>query len=146
MLRRLSLLAALVWASFVAFIVFASFGDTSLLHIGAHVVQLPLIGAATVLAWWVRPEAVKRAQKVMLWIISVTTPLAFLGIAGELVTAVVRFGEDGWENKDTADIWVDGPHAIIANITVPALFLSMLTVLVLLLTIAVQERRRPSVA
>lgn len=45
--------------------------------------------------------------------------------------------EDGWENKDTADIWVEGPHAIIAIITVPAILLSMLTMLVLLLTVAV---------
>ena len=70
----------------------------------------------------------------------------------EVAQALDRLGregvhrlEDGWENKDTADIWVEGPHAIIANITVPAILLSMLTMLVLLLTVAVQERRRSAV-
>ena len=141
-MRRVSLLTALVLATFIAFITFASLpGDTSLQHTGAHVVQLPLIGTAAVYAWRIRPEAVKRAQKVMLWIVSVTTPLAFIGIAGELVTAIIRFGEDNWENKDTADIWVEGPHAIIANMTVPAVMLSILTALILLVTVAVQERR-----
>jgi hypothetical protein len=60
----------------------------------------------------------------------------------ELVTAVVRLAEDGWVNKDTADVFVRGPHAVVATLTVPSMMLSMLGALALVAVAAVQGRRR----
>jgi hypothetical protein len=97
---------------------------------------------ATVVAWRSRQATATRAQQVLIWILSVTVPLAVLGIALELLTAVVRLGQDGWVNRDTADVWVQGPHAVVANLTIPSLMISMLAVLVLVVTVAVQGRRR----
>ena len=141
-MRRPLLLLALIWASFIVIIPFAAMGDTSFLHIASHLIQLPLLGAAALLAWRLRRAATTRAQRVLGWVLSVTVPVAFVCILLELAVAVVRLGQDGWANKDTADIWQEGPHFVIANLTVPSMMLSMLAVLILVVVVAVQSRRR----
>ena len=141
-MQRPLLMLALIWVSFLLVFPFAAQGDTSYLHISAHSLQLPLLGFATALVWRSRQAAATRAQQVLIWILSVTVPLAVLGVALELLTAVVRLGQDGWVNRDTADVWVQGPHAVVANLTIPSLMISMLAVLVLVVTVAVQRRRR----
>jgi heme/copper-type cytochrome/quinol oxidase subunit 2 len=125
MSRPLTLLA-LVWAPFLSIFVFASQGDTSALHISSHVVALALLVPAMVMAWRMRPQAPARAARWILTLLSVTLPVAVLGHLGELVVAVQRLAADGWANRDTADIWEHGPHVAIANVTIPAVLLSMM--------------------
>ena len=60
----------------------------------------------------------------------------------ELATALARFADDGFVNRDTADVWVSGPHFHAANVTIPSMMLAMVTVLVLAVTVAVQGRSR----
>lgn len=141
-MQRSLLLLGLIWVSFLLVFPFAAQGDTSYLHISAHSLQLPLLVLATAVVWRSRQATTTRVQKVLNRILSVSVPLAALGIGLELLTAVVRLGQDGWVNKDTADVWVRGPHAVVANLTIPSLMISMLVVLVLVVTVAVQERRR----
>lgn len=141
-MRRPLILLALIWATFVVIFPFAAAGDTSFLHIGSHLIQLALLGPAALVAWRFRQAATTRAQRALGWILSVTVPLAFACVLAELVTAIARLAQDGWVNKDTADIWEHGTHFHIANITVPAMMLSMLTALVLVVTASVQGRRR----
>jgi hypothetical protein len=136
------ILLGLVWAAFLTLFPFAAAGDTSFLHIAAHLVQLPLLLGATVLAWRHRRATVTRAQRMLGWVLSVSVPAAVLGVTLELVTAVVRLAEDGWVNKDTADVFVRGPHAVVATLTVPSMMLSMLGALALVAVAAVQGRRR----
>ena len=52
------------------------------------------------------------------------------------------FAQDGFVNRNTADVWVSGPHFHAANVTIPSMMLSMVTVLVLAVTNAVQSRSR----
>ncbi|MDP3967934.1 MAG: hypothetical protein Q8Q02_06605 [Nocardioides sp.] len=141
-MKRPLLLLALVWASFLVFLPFAAAGDTSLLHISAHVIQLPLLVLAVLAAWRFRTTAVARTSRVIGWVLSATLSLALVAIAVELISAVVRFGQDGWVNRATPDIWETGVHYWAASLAVPALMLSMLAVLVLVVTAAVQGRRR----
>lgn len=141
-MRHLLLLLGLVWAAFLTIIPFAALGDTSYLHITAHLVQLPLLAAATVLAWRQRGSAASSAQRALGWVLSVSIPAAALGVGLELVTAVVRLRDDGWVNLDTADVWERGPHAVVANLTIPSLIISMLVALALVVTTAVQGHRR----
>lgn len=136
------LLLGLIWASFLAIFPFAALGDTSFLHISAHLIQLPLLAAATVVAWRYRHVAVRRAERLLGWVLSVTVPVAFVCILAELVIAILRLKEDGWVNLDTADIWDEGPHLVVANLTVPAMMLSMLTVLALVVTTLLKGRRQ----
>jgi heme/copper-type cytochrome/quinol oxidase subunit 2 len=135
------ILLGLVWIAFLVIFPFAAAGDTSFLHIGAHLVQLPLLLAATLLAWRQRRAAVTRAQRMVSWVLSVSVPAAVVGVGLELVTAVVRLAEDGWVNQDTADVWERGPHAVVASLTIPSMMVSMLAVLALAVTTAVQGRR-----
>jgi len=132
-----------VWIAFLAIFPFAAAGDTSFLHIGFHVVQLPMLLAATLLAWRQRRASVTRAQRALGWVLSVSVPAAVVGVGLELVTAVARLAEDGWVNRDTADVWERGPHAVVASLTIPSMMVSMLAVLALVVTAAVQGRRRP---
>jgi len=125
MSRPLTLLA-LVWAPFLSIFVFASQGDTSALHISAHILALALLVPASLLAWRMRREAPGRASRWILTILAGSVPVAVLGHAGELAVAVLRLAEDGWVNLDTADIWGHGPHVTIASVTIPAMMLSML--------------------
>ena len=87
---------------------------------------LSLLVPASVLAWRMRSVAPTRTSRWTLTILSVSIPIAVLGHAGELAVAVLRLADDGWVNLDTADIWQHGPHVTIANVTIPAMMLSML--------------------
>lgn len=136
------LLFGLIWGSFLAVLPFAAFGDTSVLHISSHLIQLPLLAAATVLAWHCRRAAVGRARRALTWVLSVTVPVAFVSIAVELGIAIDRLRDDGWVNLDTADIWEEGPHFVVASFTVPAMTLSMLMVLALVVTTLLGGRRQ----
>ena len=141
-MKRPLLLLALTWASFLVFLPFAAAGDTSLLHISAHVIQIPLLVLAVLVARRFLATATTRTPRVIGWVLSITLPLALVAIAVELISAVVRLGQDGWVNRATPDIWETGVHYWAASLAVPALMLSMLAVLVLVLTSAVQGRRR----
>ena len=141
-MNRPLVLLALIWASFLVFVSFAAAGDTSLHHISAHVVQLPLLAFAAIAAWRFRAAAITRTQRALGWVLSVAVPLALVGIAVELVAAVVHLGQDGWVNQATPDIWESGVHFWAASLTVPTLMLSMLVTLILTVTSAVQGRRR----
>ncbi|GAB3014460.1 hypothetical protein GCM10011376_07900 [Nocardioides flavus (ex Wang et al. 2016)] len=141
-MRTPLMLLGLVWVAFLAIFPFAAAGDTSFLHIGFHLVQLPLLVSATVLVWRHRRATVARTQRVLGWVLSVSVPVAVVGVVLELVTAVIRLRGDGWVNKDTADVWERGPHAVVASLTIPSLMVSMLGVLALVATAAVQGRRR----
>ena len=140
-MRRPLVLLGLTWASFLLFFVFVPLGNSSYQHIAFHVTQLPVLGTAAVLAWRVRRDAPTRTQRALGWVLSVTLPLAFVGIATELVTAVVRLASDGLVNRDTTDIWEGGAHAMAANLSVPAILLSALTAAAFVLVRAVQRRR-----
>ena len=139
MSRPLTLLA-LVWVPFLSIFVFASQGDTSALHITSHLFALALLVPATAMAWRWRPEAQTTASRWILTLLSVTLPAAVLGHAGELVVAVQRLAQDGWVNRDTADIWEHGPHVTIANVTIPAVLLSMLLTAALVLVTLLGRR------
>ncbi len=133
-------LAALVWLPFLSVFVFASQGDTSALHISSHVLALVLLVPATLLVF--RAEAGRtRTQRVTLAVLRVSLPLAVVGHALELGTAVHRLAADGWVNRDTSDIWAEGPHVWAANVTVPAMLVSMVGVLVLVVSTTLARRR-----
>ena len=140
-MRHSLLLLALIWASFLVIFPFAAAGDTSVLHIGSHLIQLALLGAASVVAWRSRSASTARTQRIVVGILAVTVPVAFVCILAELAVAVVRLGQDGWVNRDTADVWEEGPHYVITSVTIPAMMLSMAAVVVLVILVAVQRRR-----
>lgn len=146
MTTRSWFLAALVWVPFLSVFAFASLGDTSALHITSHLFALALLGPAFVLARRLRREAPTRFRRGVLTVLVVFLPLSVVGHLLELGTAVVRLAEDGWANRDTADIWVEGPHVWAANLTVPSMMVSMLGTLVLVVATAVAGRRRPAPA
>jgi hypothetical protein len=140
-MRRLSLLTALIWTPFVSIFVFAAQGDNSFWHISFHLFALPLLSLACRVAWLVRQTAVSTVQRVLAGILRFTVPLAVLGHALELVTAVARLARDDWRNRDTADLWERGPHVWASSLTIPAMLISMVVVLVLTAFTAVQARR-----
>lgn len=133
-------LAALVWLPFLSVFVFASLGDTSALHISSHVLALVLLVPATLLVYR-SEDARTRTQRVTLTVLRGSLPLAVIGHTLELGTAVQRLATDGWVNRDTSDIWVEGPHVWAANVTVPAMLMSMVGVLVLLVSTTLGRRR-----
>lgn len=139
MSRPLTLLA-LVWVPFLSIFVFASQGDTSALHITSHLLALALLVPATAMAWRMRREAPTTVSRWILVLLSATLPVAVLGHAGELVVAVQRLAQDGWVNRDTADIWEHGPHVTIASVTIPATLLSMLLTAALVLVTLLSRR------
>lgn len=140
MSRPLTVLA-LVWAPFLSIFVFASQGDTSALHIGAHVLALALLVPAVIMVWRLRATARSGVRRWTLLILSVSVPAAVAGHLGELVVAVVRLAQDGWRNLDTHDVWEAGPHLWIANLTIPAMMLSMVATVVLVVATALSRRR-----
>jgi hypothetical protein len=148
-MKRLFLLVALVWVPFVSIFAFASpalaeaVGDSHP-HMAFHVFAPVLLVAALVLARRLLREASTRAQRVLLRVLVVTVGVAVVGNIVELVAAVVRFAEDGWRSLRTPDVF-EGPglHAWGASLTIPALMLSMVTVLGLVAVTAFQEGRRP---
>ena len=124
MSRPLTLLA-LLWVPFLSIFAFASQGDTSALHIASHLFALALLVPASVLVWRMRSEARTTSSRWILTALLVTVPVAVLGHLGELVVAVDRLAQDGWVNRDTADIWEHGPHVTISTVTIPAVMLSL---------------------
>lgn len=137
-------LLLLVWAPFVTIFAFASpavvdvFGDSHP-HIVFHVLAaLLLVVAVLQLRRW-RPEATTRVQRAASAVLLVTLPLAVVGNLAELVTAVARLADDGWESRLTPDLFETGAHATVAGVTIPAMMLSMLTVTVLVVAVAFQR-------
>lgn len=137
------LLFALIWIPFVSLFVFAApiWGGDTYSHVAFHVFALVLLVKACREVWSARSDAPTRAQRVLTWSLSVTVPLAVVGHAIELVTAVVRLVDEGWANAETEDIFTDGSHALAANLTVPMMMLSMLAVLTLVVVTAAQRTR-----
>ncbi|MGG5257331.1 hypothetical protein [Phycicoccus avicenniae] len=133
-------LVVLVWVPFLSVFVFAALGDTSALHITSHLLAIACLVPAVVLVLRLRGSVSTRAGRGVATVLAVVLPLAVLGHLAELGVAVARLASDGWVNRDTADIWVRGPHVWAANVTVPAMMLSMLGVLVLA---AAVRRSRP---
>lgn len=145
MSRPLTILA-LVWTPFLSIFVFASQGDTSALHISSHVLALVLLVPATLFVWRMRSASAPGIRRLIVLALSVTVPAAVLGHAGELAVAVHRLAQDGWVNKDTHDVWEGGPHLWISNLTIPAMMLSMILSLALVIATAVSRRRENSEA
>lgn len=140
-MRRLLVLSALVWLPFVSLFVFASFGNTSLLHIAHHLIALGLLVPAVLLTWRHRRAAATRATRTLAGVLAVVLPLGTAGHAVELAIAVGRYASDGFANLDTTDLFHHGPHAAVATVTAPAMLASMLLVVALTVTTAVQGRR-----
>ena len=138
MTRRHLMLIALIWLPFLMLPAFAAFGDTSYPHIAFHVLAIPMLVGAAVLVRRLLAQTESTAQRR----ICKALPLAVLGHLAELATALARFADDGFVNRDTADVWVSGPHFHAANVTIPSMMLAMVTVLVLAVTVAVQGRSR----
>lgn len=132
-MNRPLLLAALVWLPFVSIFGFAALGDRSHPHLAFHVVALGLLLPAAVLAWRTRSTAATRTRRALGWVLVVSVPVAVVGHLLELAVAVERFAADGWVDRDTSDLWVSGPHQWAANVTIPAMMLSMLVSLALVL-------------
>jgi hypothetical protein len=141
--NRRWLLLALVWAPFLSLFVFAApfWGGDTYSHVLFHVLAIILLAWAFVEVRTVRLSSTNRTRRVLTLVLSVSLPLAILGHGAELVTAVARLVDEGWANVDTDDIFEEGPHASVANITVPMMMLSMLTSLALVIITAVQGRR-----
>lgn len=137
-MRRLLVLSALVWLPFLSLFVFASFGNTSLLHIAHHVIALGLLVPAVLMTWRHRRGATTRATRTLARALAVVLPLGTLGHA----IAIGRYASDGFANLDTTDLFDHGPHATVATVTAPAMLTSMLLVVALTVTTAVQSRRR----
>ena len=146
MSRRILLLVALIWLPFLMLPAFAAFGDTSYPHIAFHVLAIPMLVGAVVLTRRLLGETTSTATRWMLRALLLFVPLAVVGHVAELATAVARFAQDGFVNRNTADVWVSGPHFHAANVTIPSMMLAMITVLVLAVTAAVQGRSRRSAA
>lgn len=141
MVRRLLVLSALVWLPFLSLFAFASFGNTSLLHIAHHVVALGLLVPAVIATWRHRRDAATRATRTLAGALSVLLPLGTLGHGVELAIAIARYASDGFANLDTTDLFTHGPHATAATLTAPAMLTSMLLVAALTITTTVQGRR-----
>ena len=143
MSRPLTVLA-LVWVPFLSIFVFAGQGDTSALHIGSHLLALALLVPATIMVWRLRAAASSGVRRWTLLLLSVTVPAAVVGHVGELGVAVVRLAQDGWVNRDTHDVWEAGPHLWISNLTIPAMMLSMVATVVLVVATALSRPREGS--
>lgn len=139
-------LAALVWVPFLSIFVFASLGDTSALHISSHLLALACLVPGVVIALRLRRGATRGLCRILTTLLAVIVPLAVLGHLAELGVAVARLASDGWVNRDTADIWVTGPHAWAANVTVPAMLVAMIGTVVLVVADVVARRRSPEPA
>lgn len=143
MSRPLTVLA-LVWVPFLSIFFFAAQGDTSALHISSHLLALALLIPAAIMVWRLRSAATRGVRRWTLLVLAVSVPAAVVGHTGELAVAVVRLAQDGWVNLDTHDVWEAGPHMWIANLTIPAMMLSMVASVVLVLTTALGRGRQTS--
>ena len=99
-----------------------------------------MLVAAVVLARRLLVDTDGTARRWMLRALLLFVPLAVIGHVAELATAIARFAQDGFVNRNTADVWESGPHFHAANITIPSMMLAMVTVLALAVTTAVQRR------
>ena len=142
MTRRHLMLIALIWLPFLMLPAFAAFGDASYPHIAFHVLAIPMLVGAAVLVRRLLAQTESTAQRRICKALLLFVPLAVLGHLAELATALARFADDGFVNRDTADVWVSGPHFHAANVTIASMMLAMVTVLVLAVTVAVQGRSR----
>jgi hypothetical protein len=140
MSRRILLLVALIWLPFLMLPAFAALGDTSFPHIAFHVVVIPMLVGAVLVTRSLLGETDSTARRWMLRALLLFVPLAVVGHVAELATAIARFAQDGFVNRNTADIWEAGPHFHAANVTIPSMMLAMVTVLALAATAAVQGR------
>lgn len=141
-MKRHWVLVALIWSPFLSIFGFASLGDSSYPHIAFHLFALALLVPAAVLARRAGSATASRTQRVLGRVLFVSLPLAVLGHLLELGAAVVRFGQDGWVNRDTADVWEEGPHLWASNLTVPVMMVSMLAVGALAVATELRSRRR----
>lgn len=139
-MRRSLLVVALVWVPFLSIFGFAAIGDSSHPHIAFHLVAIPLLAGAFVVLRRLRRDGV-RGVRVVATVLLVTVALAVAGHVAELAVAVARFAEDGFRNRDTADLWEHGPHVWASNLTVPAMMASMVGSLVLVATSGLARRR-----
>lgn len=138
-MRRALLVLALVWVPFLSIFGFAAIGDSSHPHIAFHLVAIPLlVGAFVVLRRLGRDGG--RTVRVVAAVLLVTVALAVVGHVAELAVAVARFAQDGFQNRDTADLWEHGPHVWASNLTVPAMMLSMVGSLVLVAAAGLARR------
>jgi hypothetical protein len=146
--RRVGLLWLVTWLPFVVMVLlmiaFSTLWEAdSVSHIVWHVLYIPLLVIGVIVARRFARDAATRALTVQGWVLAGLLAIAVAGHLGELLTALVRFGQDGFQNLDTTDLFEDpeSSHYKIANITVPAIMLSLLTVVVVTVTAAVQRRR-----
>lgn len=112
-MRRLLVSSALVWLPFLSLFVFASFGNTSLLHIAHHTLALGLLVPAVVLVLRCRRAASTRTTRILAGVLAVLLPLGTLGHGVELAIAVGRYAADGFADLDTSDLFAHGPHAAV---------------------------------
>lgn len=139
----------LIWLPFLLIFAFAARGDTSALHIGFHVSALTLlIGCVAVLRRGVGRWP-PRFTQALGRLLQVSVGVSIVGHLLELGVAFLRLGQDGFRNRDTADLWQHGPHVWAANLTVPAMLISQLAVLALVgivaaRTVTATRRASPS--
>lgn len=138
-MRRALLVLALVWVPFLSIFGFAAIGDSSHPHIAFHLFAIPLLGGAFVVLRRLRRDG-GRTVRVVAAVLLVTVALAVVGHVAELAVAVARFAQDGFQNRDTADLWEDGPHVWASNLTVPAMMLSMVGSLLLAAAVGLAHR------
>lgn len=139
-MRRALLVLALVWVPFLSIFGFAAIGDSSHPHIAFHLVAIPLLVGAFVVLRRLRRDG-GRTVRVVAAVLLVTVALAVAGHVAELAVALARFAQDGFRNRDTADLWEHGPHVWASNLTVPAMMLSMVGSLVLVAAAGLARRR-----
>lgn len=142
--HRRWLLVALVWAPFVSLFVFAAafWGGDTYSHVLFHAFALTLLGWALIELRRTAPlRSTGRLRRVLTMVLFFSVPLAILGHGVELVAAVARLVEEGWANVDTDDLFEEGVHAWAANVTVPAMMISMLTALALVLLTTYPRRK-----
>lgn len=145
-LKPALLLLALIWLPFVTIFAFANpslterVGDSHP-HVVYHLLAAGLLVGAILVVRRLRAGRLTRAGRAATAVLLVTLPLAILGNLAELVTAVSRLAEDGWESLLTPDLFEEGAHATAASLTIPSLMLSMVTALTLVVIVALGRRR-----
>lgn len=141
-MNRRWLLLVLIWAPFASLFIFAApfWGGDTYSHVLFHALALALLVWAFAHVRAARSAAVGRSQRLLVLVLPFSLPLAILGHFVEFITAVVRLVDEGGANVATDDIFEDGLHALAANITVPAMLLSMITALVLVIVTVVHGR------
>jgi uncharacterized metal-binding protein len=142
--RRWRLLA-LIWTPFISIFVFAAafWGGDTYSHVVFHVLAIGLLGGALIELRRHRSLiAAGLVGRALTGILAVSLPLAILGHTAELVTAVARLADEDWANVDTDDLFETGMHATAANVTVPTMMISMLSVLILTTLPSTRSGRR----